>query len=303
MSDASPEPTLEQRLALVMRGVQRMADGLGAIEQRLPQFADADHLKALSDRVDEYRVRSRAEVSQLTEVMASMARAVDVLLREQQALSEAVRGLHHELSALSFPELDQGGLRDDMRRGFDRVLGAVSSAEQSVTGDVRALDARVGAMSEDMRILRVLRDGLTALASDVDSVRQLAARSATSQQMGEVTRELSAVLREIETARAQVLQVERAPVQVEREVVTVTADVDDLGRRIDRLAEVVEERLAQATPPPPPASSRGDEPHESGEPDAVDQLAQRLRRMSLSARQLGNGVLEDVRARRKKSGR
>lgn len=240
-------------------------------------------------------------LEQLTDVMASMARAVDVLLREQQALSEAVRGLHQELSGLSFPELDQGALREDLRRGFDRMLGAVSSAEQSVTGDVRALDARVGAMSEDMRILRVLRDGLTALASDVDSVRQLAARSATSQQMGEVTRELSAVLREIETARAQVLQVERAPVQVEREVVTVTADVDDLGRRIDRLAEAVEERLAQA---PPPAGPRGDdEPHEWNEPDAVDHLAQRLRRMSLSARQLGNGVLEDVRARRKKSGR
>src|SRR5687768_4444791 len=234
--------------------------------------------------------------------MATMARAVDVLLREQQALGEAVRGLHHELTGMSLPAVDHGALQEDMRRGFDRVLSAVSVAEHTVTGDVRALDARVGAMAEDMRILRVLRDGLTALASDVDSVRQLAARSATSQQMGEVTRELSAVLREIETARAQVLQVERAPVQVEREVVTVTADVDDLGRRIDRLAEVVEERLAQA--PPPPAPSKGyDEPHESNEPDAVDQLAQRLRRMSLSARQLGNGVLEDVRARRKKSGR
>ena len=143
-------------------------------------------------------------------------------------------------------------------------------------------------MSEDLRILRVLRDGLTALASDVDSVRQLAAKSATSEQMADVTRELSTVLREIESARAQVLEVERAPVQhVERDVVTVTADVDELGRRIDRLAEAVEQRMSE-----PPATSP--------EPDTADELAERLRRMSHSARQLGNGVLGDLRARRKK---
>lgn len=263
----SSEGSLEQRFALVLRGVQRMADNLGAIEQRVPQFA------------------SRTDVAQLTDVVATMARAMDVVMREQQALTEAVRGLRTELASLSMPELDQGALRDDVRRGFDRVLSAVASAETSVSADVRALDARVGAVSEDLRIVRALRDGLTGLASDVDSVRQLAARSATSQQMAEVTRELSTVLREIESARAQVLEVERVPAQqVETEVVTVTADVDELGRRIDRLAEAVEQRLAAPAP----------ETHEVGE------LAERLRRMSTSARQLGNVVLEDLRNRRKR---
>src|SRR2546430_6834667 len=37
---------------------------------------------------------------------------------------------------------------------------------------------------------RVLRDGLDALTAGVDGIRQLAARTATSQQMTEVTREL-----------------------------------------------------------------------------------------------------------------
>lgn len=268
MSDAFAEPSLEQRLALVLRGVQRMADNLGAIEQQLPQFA------------------SRTEVKQLTDVMTTMARAVDVVMREQLALTEAVRGLRTEIASLAMPELDAGPLRDDMRRGFDRVLGAVSSAESTVTGELRALDTRVGAMSDDLRILRALRDGLAALASDVDSVRQLAAKSATSQQMADVTRELSTVLREIESARAQVLQVERAPGEVEREVVTVTADVDELGRRIDRLAEAVEQRREPAP-----------------EPDGADELAERLRRMSRTARQLGNGVLDDLRGRRRRQGR
>src|SRR3954454_19591279 len=134
-----------------------MADNLGAIEQRLPQFADAGQLKALSERVDEYRVRSRGEMTQLADVMTTMARAVDVLMREQQALSEEVRGLRPELASLSMPALDQGPLREDIRRGFARVLGAVSSSEQVVAGEVKALDARVGAMSDELRILRVLR--------------------------------------------------------------------------------------------------------------------------------------------------
>jgi hypothetical protein len=277
VSDASTEGSLEQRLALVLRGVQRMADNLGSIEQRLPEFA------------------SRTEVAQLTDVMTTMARAVDVVMREQLALTEAMRGLRTEIASLSVPELDAGPLREDMRRGFDRVLGAVSSAETSVAGEVRALDARVGAMSDELRIVRVLRDGLAALASDVDSVRQLAARSATSQQMADVTRELSTVLREIEMARAHVLEVERAPVQVEREVVTVTADVDELGRRIDRLAEAVEQRLHEPSPVTPTEA-----PAPQGESDVADELAERLRRMSHSARLLGNGVLEDLRNRRKK---
>ena len=186
---------------------------------------------------------SSPTVEQLTDVVVTMARAMEAVLREQQALTREMRSLRREL-----------------------------------TGEVRSLDERVGALSEDMRIVRALRDGLAALASDVDAVRQLSARAATSQQMAEVIGELSMVLREIETAKARVLELERAPAPPEPEVVTVTADVEELGRRIDQLADVVE--------------------HQS--PHAVDELAERLRRMSQSARQLGNGVLADLRSRRKR---
>jgi hypothetical protein len=115
--------------------------------------------------------------------------------------------------------------------------------------------------------------------------------------MADVTRELSTVLREIEAARAHVLEVERspAPVQVEREVVTVSADVDELGRRIDRLAEAVEQRMSGSPAEPAETVSAP-----TREPDGVDELAARLRGMSKTARQLGNGVLEDLRARRRR---
>jgi hypothetical protein len=173
--------------------------------------------------------------------------------------------------------LDQVAQRDDVRRGVDRVLGAVSSAEETVSGEVKAVDARIGAIAEEVRIVRVLRDGLEALAEGVDGVRQLATRTATSQQMTEVTRELGSVLAEIATARSQVLRVEQSTSPVAAEVVAVGSDVDDLGRRIDQLAEVIEERMA---------------------PGATSEVAQRLRQMSESARVLGNGVLEDLRVRR-----
>jgi methyl-accepting chemotaxis protein len=97
--------------------------------------------------------------------------------------------------------------------------------------------------------------------------------------MTEVTRELGAVLSEIETARSQVLRVEQSTNPVAAEVVAVGTEVDDLGRRIDQLAEVIEERMAGSAP--------------------TTEVAQRLRQMSLTARQLGNGVLEDLRSRRK----
>jgi hypothetical protein len=156
-------------------------------------------------------------LEQLTDVVVTMARAVDAVLREQQALSREVRGLRHDM-----------------------------------LGEVRALDARVAVISEDVRVLRVLRDGLTALAADVDVVRQLASQAASSKQMAEISGQLSSLLGEIEMARAQVLQLERAP-----------------------------------------------EP-EPEHDDAVEQLAQRVRRMSDTARRLGNDVLRDLRSRKRK---
>ena len=541
VSDAPEEPTLEQRLGQVLRGVQRMADGLGAIEEQLPDLATGERLKALSDRVDEYRVRGRAELTQVSDVVTALGQALEIVLRDQQALAEAVRrpdpdegaidrltvairGLRDDLAAsheqlhaetaaavervageqatrvmrlheavgeagertvaavagLAGPgddvaaltaelrelrttldgrqvvlteaiaairaeietaltggasstppaspsmtappaddsallaaidglrddlrrlegeilagagqlrtdvgarqaalrdevvaaldqrlgditsegipgsaegiyarlggiewrlgerldpllqqlaaleegvaairtapdrpaagvpldaavierlvaieqgvaalrrdvtgELGQVAQRDDLRRGVDRVLGAVTGAEQAVTGEIRAVDARVGAMADDVRTVRALRDGLDALADGIDGIRQLAARSATSQQMTEVIRELAVVLNEIESARSQVLRVERSTTPVAADVVAVGGEVDELGRRIDQLAEVIEERITAA-----PAGR-----------DAVTAqvVAERLRQVSESARQIGNGMLEDLRARR-----
>jgi chromosome segregation ATPase len=172
--------------------------------------------------------------------------------------------------------LEQVAQREDLRRGVDRMLGAVSSAEQAVAGEVRAVDARIGAIAEEVRVVRVLRDGLDALADGIDGIRQLASRTATSQQMTEVTAELAAVLREIDSARSQVLEVEQSAGPVRAEVVAVGTEVDDLGKRIDHLAELVEQQ-----------SAPGD-------------VSQRLRQLSVTARQLGNGVLEDLRSRRKR---
>jgi len=227
-------------------------------------------VQRLSDRVDEYRVRSRAEVAHVNEVVTAMARAVDVLLREHQQLRsemEDVRRLSTDVA-----------LREDVRRGVDRVVASVSSAEQAVASEVRAVDARVGSLADDVRLVRVLRDGLDALTDGVDGIRQLAARTATSQQMTEVTRELGAVLHEIERARTQVLQVDQPAPST---VITVGSDVDELGRRMDALAE-------QLAAPAAAAPS-----------EATQLVAERLRRMSDVARQLGNGVLEDMRARRR----
>ena len=514
MSDASAgAPGLEERLGLVLRGVQRMADRFGDIEQQLADLASNDRLKALAERTDEYRARSRAEVGQITEVVTALAQAVDVVLREQQGLLDAVRNptapkvagasheaverltdavrglrddlaeshrvlreethaavervageqaeramrlleavgessqrtvagvldgvqqgdevaalaadlrhlrttldgrqvvlteaigalrgeistlaeqvaalpteapppppppddtairtllgelrddfrrLEGELEAASgqlrtevgarLAELGTGGptataapadlkgifdrlggiewrlgerldpldqrlaaleqrieslgsrpstvpdhriadrlaaleagleqvaQRDDLRRGVDRVLGAVSGSEQAVTGELRAVDARVGALADDVRMVRVLRDGLDALTEGIDGVRQLAARTATSQQMSEVTRELGSVLAEIDSARNHVLRVEQSSGPMAADVVAVGTEVDDLGKRIDQLAGVIEERLAGG--------------------NAAEVVAERLRQVSASARQLGNGVLEDLRVRR-----
>lgn len=464
MSDEPrPQDNVEQRLGLVARGVQRMADAFGSLEQRLSDLADAERLQALSDRVDEYRVRNRSEVAQLAERIERLdtetTRAIELLrivgetldrddrglanridaiadrrppwvdeLNERmlilehriadgpavadsgtnERLIEAVRGLRDDI-AVAIGELrvettahiervlteqgsrlirvqdairgevvggtgqlrtdiasdqaalrdrlveevsnalrattpagadaerlaaienviaslrdelaidrletsmrsmgsdlekvveDTTGLRADVKKSFERVLFTINSAEESLTGEVRAIDHRLSGMADDVRLVRGLRDSLEALASGVDSVRQLASRSATSSQMAELTRDLSTVLAEIETARSQVLTVDQqvglvqagaidvggpANDEVTRTVEhlerAVTDEIGDLGRRIEELAESV---IAQ-----PPVVS---EP-----PELTDQIAKRLRSLASSARQLGLGMAEDMRARR-----
>jgi uncharacterized coiled-coil DUF342 family protein len=245
---ASPDLTgVEARLA----SLDGVYDRLGGIEWRLGERLDPldARLGSLEQRLDSLRTAGP-----------------DGRIADRLAALEA--------------GLEQVAQREDVRRGVDRVVSAVSSAEQAVAGEVRAVDARIGAIAEEVRIVRVLRDGLEALADGVDGVRQLAARTATSQQMTEVTAELAAVLREIESARSQVLQVEQSTTPVHAEVVAVGSEVDDLGKRIDQLAEIVESRV--------------------GPGGGSSEVSQRLRQMSASARQLGNGVLEDLRSRRRR---
>lgn len=325
MSDATPSAdSLEHRLGIVARGVQRMADSFGALEQRLADLADGQRLQALSDRTDEYRVRSRSEVAQLAERLERLesehAQAVELLqsiervVTEQQvpladdrftAIETVLAALRDELaidrleSSLRGVAEDTSGLRADVRRSFDRVLHEISTSEESLKGEVRAIDQRLTGFGDDLRLVRGLRDGLEALASGVDAVRQLASRSATSNQMGELARDLSTVLAEIETARAQVLSVDQQVGRVQAGAIdlpatsevtksvedlerTVTEEMADLGARIERLAE----RAVTSAPV--------DE----------DPIVRRLRSLATSARQLGMGISEDLKSRRAKpSGR
>jgi len=147
----------------------------------------------------------------------------------------------------------------------------VRRATDRIVGEVKAVDDRFGAIADDLRVIKQVRDGLQGLTEGIDGVRQLTAKAASSQQLAELSRELGAVLGEIAAARNQVLRVEQ-----ERDVIAVGHDVERLGERIERLADVVE---AQGTAPP--------------------QVGQRLRKMSAAARQLGNGVLEDLRRGRR----
>lgn len=457
MSDAQRD-SIEQRLALVARGVQRMADAFGSLEQRLVDLAEADRLQALSDRIDEYRVRGRSEVVQVSDrierIESEQQRALDLLrsigtaadtslhrpawvdeLTERLSaierrvqekpvvdlagpfdrLIEAVRGLRDDI-AVAIGELrvetsasierviteqnsrlsrlhealgaaraeptstaridelqrqldevlaevrsvhgevltasgqlrtdlaadvaalrgtvvpgtgvdddrlaaiedvlaslrdelaidrletslrdmaqDTSGLRADVRRSFDRVLHEISATEESLKGEVRAVDNRLTGFGDDLRLVRGLRDGLEALASGVDAVRQLASRSATSSQMGELAQDLGTVLAEIESARSQVLSVDQqvgalhaSSIEVTPDIKQdvqdlerkVTDDIADLGARIEEIAD----RAVAAS------ATSADEPD--------DPLAARLKGLATSARQLSMGIAEDLRARR-----
>jgi hypothetical protein len=222
-------------------------------------------------------------------------------LRDELAIDRLETSMRSMGSDLEKVVEDTSGLRADVKRSFERVLFTINSAEESLTGEVRAIDHRLSGMADDVRLVRGLRDSLEALASGVDSVRQLASRGATSTQMTELTRDLGTVLAEIEAARSQVLSVDQqvglvqsgaidigpaADAEVKHTVEqlerTVTDEISDLGRRIEALAETV---IAQ-----PPAVA--------GPPELTDQITKRLRSLATSARQLGLGMAEDMRSRR-----
>lgn len=211
----------------------------------------------------------------------------------------AIRELGEELEGLL-----EGNetLRGDLRRSVERVLGAIDHSERSVSGQVRALDGRLTGLADDVRAVRALRDGLEALGSGIEGIRQLASRSATSAQLADVTRELQTVLTEIEAARSQVLAVDSAVSRVQAEVVDVTSpkprpevleladsvarlekevggDVEALGERIERLAASLEQKDDEAG-------------------DLTETVVRSLRKFSTSARALGAGVREDLRRTR-----
>jgi methyl-accepting chemotaxis protein len=183
-------------------------------------------------------------------------------------MGERLDPLVHRVDALERLATDLAR-QDDVRRATDRIVG-----------EVKAVDDRFGTIADDLRVIKQVRDGLQSLTDGIDGVRQLTAKAASSQQLAELSRELGAVLGEIAAARNQVLRVEQqAPTPSPSDVRAVTHDVDQLSRRIDRLADAVEQ---QGTAPP--------------------QVSLRLRRMSDAARQLGNGVLEDLRRNRRSGG-
>ena len=431
---------IEQRLGLVARGVQRMADSFGSLEQRLADLAEAERLQALSERTDEYRVRSRSEIAQLAERLdrleAEHAKAIDLLRAIGNAIEagagvlppdraesdpsvagliEAVRGLRDDIgvaigelrvetaasierviaeqgsrltrlhdavanaraepstarldevqrvlddvrdelravhgevvsgsgqlrtdlaaeaatqrdrlidaiksvpiaddrftaienvvaslrdelaidrleSSLRGMAEDTSGLRADVRRSFDRVLHEISTTEESLKGEVRAIDHRLSGFGDDLRLVRGLRDGLEALASGVDSVRQLASRSATSSQMGELAHDLSTVLAEIETARAHVLTVDQQVGRVQAGAIDVAPATADVTKSVEDLERTVTEEMSDLGARIEALAARAvvDTP-------AEDPIVRRLKSLATSARQLGMGISEDLKSRR-----
>jgi len=445
MSDAPrPSESVEQRLALVARGVQRMADAFGSLEARLAGLAESDEIKALTERVDEYRVRGRSEIGQLNERLddlverlarielsgvvdrppppdyAPMVQAVKSLRDEMSAaladqatrltrlhdavatvrddptparlddlqrilddvLSE-IRSVHGEVvtasgqlrtdlaadvaamrDALQPPvdnrldvigeglaalraeilaelaaarahdpavddarlatieqlltslrdELaidrleasmrdmaeDTSGLRADVRRSFDRVLHEISTTEESLKGEVRAIDSRLTGFGDDLRLVRGLRDGLEALSSGVDAVRQLASRGATAGQMAELAGDLSMVLAEIETARSQVLAVDQQVGRLQAHTPSDTIDVDhsaEVAREVEELERKVTDEIADLGARIEAIAERA----VATSATADDAVGGRLQALATSARQLSMGIAEDLRARRKRS--
>lgn len=279
--------TADDRVAIAIESLR--AD-IGAAMSRTPGEAPSD---------DRFGAIEQAIAAAIDTIRADIAAATapvdgaDPLEPKLAAIEVSVRAMGGELERIGGQTTD---LRTDVRRSFDRVLTSITAAEESVRGEVRAVDQRLGGIADDLRLVRGLRDGLEALAGGVDAVRQLASKSATNQQMAELGRDLTTVLAEIESARSQVLSVDQqvshpdaidvrpAIQKLER---AVGDDVDELGKRIEQLAAAVEAQARQASAEPLP-------------PDVTEAIAHRLRSLATGARQLGLGISEDLRSRRGK---
>ena len=264
--------------------LQPVHDHLGAIEARI-----GEQQPAPTPDLDPVRERLAAIEWRLGEVLDPLRdRLAGVEWRIGEALAASPQDDRGDdlLGRLATIEASLGSLRRDLSVELEAVAADTRRGVDRIVGEVRSVDERVGGMADDLRVVRHLRDGLQDLLDGVDATRQLAARAATSQQMSEVTRELGSVLAEIEAARSQVLRVDQSPQPQQAHVVDV--DVDRLGQRIEQLAEAIEERMAAD----PPATRQ--------EGEAAQQVIGRLRNLGSGARQLGNGILEDVRSRRKR---
>ncbi|HYD09066.1 MAG TPA: hypothetical protein VEA78_03100 [Acidimicrobiales bacterium] len=268
----------------------------------------AAELAPLRDKLDEATNLIRADIASATapidepdagDPMVPRLQAIEAALthlRDDLAIDRLETSMRHMGGELERVSSDTTDLRNDVKRSFDRVLNSITAAEDSVKGEIKAIDNRIGGMADDLRLVRGLRDGLEALASGVDAVRQLTSKSATSQQMGELGRDLTTLLAEIESARSQVLAVDQHVAsqpsdaidvrpEIQRLERAVGEDVDELGKRIEQLANAVEAQASKPDAPPP---------------DVTDAIATRLRSLATGARQLGLGISEDLKSRNKR---
>ena len=269
---------------------QRSATGAAAA----PDQAAAAAIVARFDAIDQALTAVRADIAAATAPID----ADDPLEPRLQAIEVAVTHLRDDL-AIDRLELSLRQMGGELERVSNDTSGLRSDV-RAVLHEVKAIDDRLGAMGDDLRLVRGLRDGLEALASGVDAVRILASKGATSQQMGELGRDLTSLLAEIESARSQVLAVDQHVSQpgaidvapaIQRLEQAVGDDVDELGRRIEQLAAAVEAQQAQAQA----QAEEHDVP-----PDVTEAIASRLRGLATGARQLGLGISEDLRSRNRK---
>jgi hypothetical protein len=142
------EPALEEGLGQLLQEVQRLAGGLVVVEEQLPELATAERLKALSDRVDEYRVRARAEVGQVADVVTAVGQGLDVLLRDQQALADHVRRVVADPGALAPLTEAIQGLRDDLAESHRQLREEARARQVELRDEVLdALDRRLAELT------------------------------------------------------------------------------------------------------------------------------------------------------------
>src|SRR3954452_24173739 len=154
MSDVPrPQDSVEQRLGLVARGVQRMADAFGSLEQRLDDLAAADQVQALSDRTDEYRVRTHAEVVELTD-------RLEKLESEQQRALDLLRAVGLSIDASTSVRASTASV--DISGPMDRLIEAVLGLRDDLVVAVGELRAETTAAIE-RGVTDAVRDATPAL--------------------------------------------------------------------------------------------------------------------------------------------